>query len=101
MEDFTNIDEVKIGDIVFDTYNEFGKQDFKFIKGQSYNPELCKCEIIDKTQTSICVRLHKFPLRFYPKDGGRISNPIDCIQWFKFKREHDNEIGFPFRFKKL
>lgn len=101
MKDFKNINEVKIGDFVFDTYNEFGKQDFDFINGQKYNPELVMCEIVNITHHSVCIKVNKFPLRIYEKDGGRISKPIQCEQWFKFKREHDFEIGFPFRFKHI
>jgi hypothetical protein len=99
MKDFKNINEVKIGDMVFDTYNEFGKKDFEFIEGQSFNLDNCMCEIINKTHDSVCVKIKKHPLRYYKHDGGRLSDGIECEQWFKFKREHDYEIGFPFRFK--
>ncbi len=99
MKEFKNIDEIKIGEFVIDTYNEFNKKDFKFIQGQEYNPSLSLCEIVDKTETSVCVRLEKFPLSII-KSNGALTNPVSCNQWYKFKREHEYEIGFLFRFKK-
>lgn len=101
MKDFKNISEVNIGDLVYDTYNEFGKKDFEFINGQSFDESKCLCKIINKTHDSVCVEVNKHPLRMYIHDGGRISNPLTHTQWYKFKREHEYEIGFPFRFKRF
>ncbi len=101
MKNFKSISEVNVGDFVFDTYNEFGKKDFEFIGGQSYNESFCLCEVVDKTHDTVCVRVNVFPLRILKKDGGGVSNPIVSNQWYKFVREHDYEIGFAFRFKKL
>ena len=101
MTDFKNINEVNVGDLVFDTYNEFGKIDFMFINGQHFDESKCLCKVVEKTSDSICVEINKFPLRMYIKDGGRVSSPISTTQWYKFKREHEFEIGFQFRFKSV
>ncbi len=100
MVEFKNIDEIKIGNFVIDSYNEFTKKEFKFINGQKFDVSLALCEVVDKTNSSICIRINKHPLRIMKKDGGGISNPISNLQWFKFKREHEYEIGFCFRFFK-
>jgi hypothetical protein len=99
MEDFKSIDEVNIGDFVIDTYNEFNNPDFKFIREQCYSPEKDLVKVIDKTITSVCVAVNKFPLRIRKENGG-VTKPVGSNQWYKFKREHDYEIGFPYRFKK-
>ncbi len=101
MKNELNISDFEIGEYVIDTYNEFNDPKFKFIKGQKHDPSLGSVEIVEKTSSSICVRLKAFPLRIMKKDGGGISKPLsNYLQWFKFKREHEDEIGFTFRFKK-
>jgi hypothetical protein len=92
---------MNIGDKYIDTYNEFNNPNFNFIEGQSYDPEKSIVEIVDITPTSVCVKLRSRPLRIMYKDGGGISKPLDNYnQWFKLKREHEEEIGFHFRFTK-
>ena len=99
-KEFTSMDEVVIGSFVLDTYNNFNNPEYKFIQGQEFCPEKAHVKIINKTSNSVCVSLKKFPLRIVPSDGS-ISKPIECTHWYKFKREHEYEIGFPYRFKKL
>jgi hypothetical protein len=59
------------------------------------------CQIINKTHDSVYVAVKKWPLRIMKKDGGGVSNPIEHNQWFKFKWEHDNDVAFSVRFKKV
>ncbi len=92
--------EINIGDTYIDTLNDFNNPNFKFIKGQTYNPELATSVVLNKTENSVCMSIKKFPLKVI-KQNGNITNPIDCISWVKMKREHEFDIIFSQRFKKI